>query len=395
MTRPKAQIPASINNLRRARSWPDGVPVPPAGAYRGNSRWSYEEEQQLRACYRKYGIQYAARLLGRSVDAISARASILGLTQPAAHAGKPRPWARKGWSPPPWRKRDDEQLHRLHAQGLSTGQIAETMGRTRIDVRTRARSIGVYRHQRSWSLEEDQLLRTLYGTVPYQELASRLGRSVTAVIGHASYRGIAQPRTGRPWNATDDKRLRSLYGRMPNAEAARRMDRSEDAVILRAGKLGLTRETTPPWSAREDATLKRLHAAGMSYKAIAHELSRTRNAVAGRVMKLGLAATQPMRAPRWTNQEMKTLRKLYGTVRNREIGSRLGRSSASVEQKARELGIAGEPSRSWTAQEDRYIKRHYGRMPREEIAAMLGRTVPAIAGRAGFLGVTRKRRMRN
>lgn len=345
----------------------------------------------MRDCYRKYGTQYAARLLGRSLGAITARASILGLTDRSLSAGKPRPWARKGWSPPPWTATDDEQLRRLHADGYTPRQIADAMGRTKVDVRQRARAIGVYRDLRPWSEEDDRMLRELYGTMPYAQVAERLGRSVASVTGHAAFLGIAHSRTWEPWEPKEDKLLRSLYGQMPNVEVARRMNRSEDAVIIRAGKLGLTRGITPPWSTKEDALLKQLHRAGTSYDDIARAIGRTRNAVSGRVMKLGLVATQPMRAPRWTKQEENVLRKLYGMVRNREIAARLGRTLASVGLKARELGLAGPPSQPWSASDDRYIKRRYGTASREEIATALGRTVPAVASRAEFLGMTRRR----
>jgi len=364
--------------------------MPPAGAYRGYSRWSYEEEELLRRHYPRYGAQYAARLLGRSQYAICARASDLGVTRPSATAGKPRPWARKGWSPPPWTPEDDEKLRRLHVERRTPSQIARALKRTKKDIVHRARSTGLYRDQSGWTAEEDHLLRKLYGTVPYREIAGRLGRSVTAVTAHAGYLGIAGARTWPPWTEEEKSLLRRIYGTMSVAEVAERVGRSVSAVARRAGMFGLTKNFGSPWSAEEDSLLTRLHAEGKGYAEIGRQLERTATSVGTRAAKLGLTVTQPMRV-RWSAREQAVLRELYGRVTNRKIAARLGRSIASIGLKARELGIVDAPAPPWTEEEDRYMIRHYASKTRREIAEALERSIPAIAARAKFLGLSQKR----
>ncbi len=379
-----------IATMRRKREWPEGVPMPPAGAWRGSSKWDRHEEQALRDWYPKYGAKYVARLLGRSVQAVAARASSLGITTPSPIAGKPRPYARRGWSQPPWTDKDDARLRDLHERGQSPRRIAEALKRTKIDVTRRSQALGLYRLLRKWTAVEDRLLRTQYGRMSYTELAAELDRSVAAVTGRVATLGIARQRAPR-WTDADIQRLRALHGTMPVAELATLMNRSVDAITIRAGRLGLTAQVAEPWTAREDEQLAELHRNGTGYAAIAAALGRSPAAVGGRATKLGLTTSQRMRAPSWTKRELATLRKRYGTVRNRVLAERLGRSIHAIAIKARELGLGGEPGRAWTAKEDRYIKRHYGTMPQTAIAEALQRTRPAVAGRAGFLGVSRKR----
>ncbi len=365
--------------------------MPKPGAWRGGQRWSREDEDLLRRTYPKYGAHYAARVLGRSLDAVRAHASERGLTQRSSIAGVPRPLARRGYVPPPWTDADDTRLRALHAEGRSSREIAAALNRRKSDIVRRARSTGVYREMRGWTAEEDRLVRSLYRSgIPYREIARRLDRSITAIAAHVAFLGIARPRTWIPWSRKQDEHLRAAYGTMPVASIARRMKRSADAVITRAMKLGLTKGPARPWSVKDDALLVRLHRNRTGYREIGERLGRGPMAVSARVAKLGLAASQPIRV-RWTKKDDQTLRKLAPGHPYRTIAVRLGRSADAVAQRARLLGLAGTPSRAWTAREDAYIRRHYRRKTREEIARALGRTIPAVASRAGWLGVSRQR----
>ena len=67
--------------------------------------------------------------------------------------------------------------------------------------------------RRAWTPDEDQLLRRLYGSVPVEDLAARLGRSESSVMHHAEHARLCG--------------CRRLPEHTPKPNAARRADLAE------------------------------------------------------------------------------------------------------------------------------------------------------------------------
>src|SRR5262245_30288423 len=116
----------ATERLRRSRAWPKNVPMPKVGAYRANSKWTYDDEQLLRKHYAKYGLKYCSRLLGRSTDAIKIRASRLGIEGPQPH----------------WSEKDNAQVRRWFGRKTDK-ELAKMLGRTAVAIRQRANLLGL------------------------------------------------------------------------------------------------------------------------------------------------------------------------------------------------------------------------------------------------------------
>ena len=93
----------------------------------------------------------------------------------------------------------------------------------------------------------------------------------------------------------------------------------------------------------------------------------------------------PVRA--WTVEE----EELLGTMRDTELGAKLGRTVTVVRYRRRALGIGSvRGSRPWTADEDKLL----GTMADAKVAAKLGRTVPRVRYRRWVLGRAGKKQGR-
>ncbi len=103
-------------------------------------------------------------------------------------------------------------------------------------------------HYGPWTEDEDTKLRELAHRQA-SDIAALLGRTIAAVRNRLIHHGLAATRVaskgrrlgGKPsWTAEEDEVLRSLYGTMPNLEVAQRIGRTKSAVWKRANQLGLT-----------------------------------------------------------------------------------------------------------------------------------------------------------
>jgi Holliday junction resolvase len=128
---------------------------------------------------------------------------------------------------------------------------------------------GVRQHEkygvlRTWTEEEDRILRELYPTTDTEELAQRLGRSRHAVNRRAASLGIRKDpefvrlvktlswRKGKKkemlWTKEEEEELRRLYLEegLPVEEIARRLNRTESAIRNRVRFLGIYRSGAHP-----------------------------------------------------------------------------------------------------------------------------------------------------
>jgi len=92
-----------------------------------------------------------------------------------------------------WTKEEIELLKTLCKDGI-TKEIAARFGRSKKDVRTKARRCGfVYKRlniHKPWSAHEKYLLMELYPDTSDQELTKRLGRTIVAIKDKAKKLGL-------------------------------------------------------------------------------------------------------------------------------------------------------------------------------------------------------------
>ncbi len=95
---------------------------------------------------------------------------------------------------------------------------------------------------------------------------------------------------------------------------------------------------------------------------------------------------------RWSNEEVRLLKKLFPKGKAGEIASQLGRSVNAVRMKAHKLGLR-KPNQYpvWSKKELNVLKKLYPRRTAEEIADRIGRPVQAVRKKIFKSGLKRRR----
>ena len=92
---------------------------------------------------------------------------------------------------------------------------------------------------KSWSTEEEALLRELYPFAMTRDIAPRFGRSPHAVKSRALVLGLVKAAKRKVWTAADAWMLRAFYPHIGNEILARRLGCTVAALYRRAHQLGL------------------------------------------------------------------------------------------------------------------------------------------------------------
>ena len=311
---------------RRNRWWKLPKPPEPAPSREGE-RWKKEEEKLLRRHYTKHGSRYTAAILGRSITSVQDRALKLGIP---------------GHDCRPWSEIERKYLRRKYPQ-QSAKQIARTLHRTEQSVRGQIHKLRLCGPSSAkWSRQDLDFLEKNYGKLPTADIARQLGRSLDAVQLKAGRIGVN--RRLEPFNPSP-KELRFVLdnlGVIPFTKIAAQLGTTTHHIRAIAAQNGYRdRPTSRPWTPHDDAELRRIYGS-MSRQEVAELLGRTMVAVACRATRLGLTRELVRtREPRpWTKEEETVLRSMYGSATYREIAEILGRTVASVNGHAVQIGIA-------------------------------------------------------
>ncbi len=437
MSKRRNPLPTPLEDLRTSRSWPKGVPLPKAGEYRANSRWTYEDEETLRRFYPLYGGHYCARVLGRTVAAVRIRGRDLHI-----QTGKSRRWSKK-----------EIALLKREMNRRSTSELVALTGRSSDSVLRKARELGRYVGARPWTKNERSRLRASYGRVPLKELAKELDRTTHAIESFASELGLTRKlkkttpamiktvvskvgrvkreviaselgiglgrvtriaqREGqvydkawwqRKWTPEEDAYLSAHYSTDYMIDIARRLNRHVATCSSRARHLGLSKESghrllTSAWTSGEDTMLRKLYPT-RSYDAIADKLNKTRAMVARRVKKLGLRKAPEGRKPwtMFTPEEDDMLRRFHAMEArpsSTEIAAIMDRPKSSIDRRFHMLGLKRDhlPStkeKPWTPEEDALLRRSYRTRSTADLASELKRTVASVQTHLSKLRLRRR-----
>lgn len=208
----------------------------------------------------------------------------------------------------------------------------------------------------NWNVQELERLRLLLPRRGVEATALLLRRSPQAVQRKALQVLRAPARRG-PWSEGDDARLRESWGALDLRLLAAMLGRSQVDVRRRAEELR-TQLRSGPWSRTELQALKDLFGT-RSDEDLEVALVRPRDEIRAQARSLCLAKDkrfaasmarvepseaasdvvrrQPM--PRWSHGEIERLRELYADSDNLTVARALGRTVASIANKANQLGL--------------------------------------------------------
>lgn len=160
----------------------------------------------------------------------------------------------------------------------------------------------------AWTDSDDAQLRQSWGAVELRLLAPMLGRSQAELRRRAAdLRG--RLRTG-PWSRAEVQALKELYGTRRDEDLEVTLQRPRAEIVAEAGRACLAKD-----------------------KRFAAQLTADPD---------GAGAGEPIaprRMPRWSHAEIERLRSLYADRDNLAVARALGRTVASIANKANLLGL--------------------------------------------------------
>jgi len=197
------------------------------------------------------------------------------------------------------------------------------------------------------------------------------------------------------WSVEDEEKLKSLIMTNSVEDCAKLLDRNLSSVKNKIFRLGLKinikkiRTDEKLWTKDEEELLKKLTYEKKSVKEIGNILGRSKGSIDFKKMKLGLFIF------RWTDEEEKLLPELLQKYDRKVISKILNKTQISLENKMGELGLRTinklNPNEdAWLPDEDEFLKNNYEKMTDNFIAECLGRTNYAVSHRLGRLRFQRK-----
>ena len=205
----------------------------------------------------------------------------------------------------------------------------------------------------SWSTEQVDRFRELYGLRDESAIARELKCTVAAIRALAAQIYQAAPKTG-PWSHEEQDRLLAYLGASTMQALCHVMGRSQDDIEGKLVELALIKTDTP-FSQDDVARFKRLYGTRRD-EDLAIIFGRRLDDIQRQARTLCIAkdkafirrtgpAEKSTRMPRWGTSDLELLRELYPIHSNLDIAQRLQRSVKSVVSKAHNLGLRKDPAR--------------------------------------------------
>lgn len=195
----------------------------------------------------------------------------------------------------------------------------------------------------NWSTHELIRLKRLFPRTGAKRMARLLGRTESSVRHQAQILFSKQRCSGR-WNSAEELILRRAFGAVDLQSIAMILSRPIDDVCQQLARMRATSKQGP-WLQDELALLKELYGTRLDVD-LETCLSRSSIEISEKAQQLCLAKNkgcaeyrQLAALPRWTVEDIDTLRQVYPNRGNLEIARILDRSATSVANKAHKLGL--------------------------------------------------------
>ena len=99
-----------------------------------------------------------------------------------------------------------------------------------------------------------------------------------------------------------------------------------------------------------------------------------------------MAKSKNNRYARWSEDEVKLLKKLFPKGKAREVADRTGRPLTAVRQKAYDMGLRTRECRLWTTDEIELLKKRFPKENLQSIADILGQSSGTVRQKACQIG---------
>ncbi len=398
-----------------------------------NHFWSEEELNILTELSNKVYIRELAKILNRTEGAITSKARKMGLdyiTLKKVYKAEELQYIKNNWGmisvsdmarnlgvsqimiqaqadkmnlpklgQNPYKKWTEENLKKLRefASKKSITELAKYFNTTNEAIITVAykNGIGLNDDKIHWTDEDNALLRELAKTLDLSELAIKMHRTTSAIRLQAKRQNIQlipnKKNMDSMWTADDTRKLQLLVKEGKTLlEICNLMNKKDDTVLKKARELNLDvkKEEKKSWSNEEINRLKELSQT-KKISELVKELNRTSSSIKEMAKRLGIKVLNDRK--NWTEEEYKLLEKLTMVDKKtpKEIAQILGRTEDAIIIKInrRGLQIQTNDKRFWTKEEETLLSDLWGTESFEKIAKKLNRTVSSIKNKAYLLGL--------
>jgi hypothetical protein len=201
-----------------------------------------------------------------------------------------------------------------------------------------------------WAQPDIGSLTRMYGSVKLTEIARKIGRPLASVNKMvAKLFPESTEKSNTPWGALDVARLKKLYGSVGTVDQWARIFKRPVSEIERKIKSFETEVQERPWTRESLAAIKKFYGSrtnidlelilGMPAKQIEEKAAELSMAKDKKFSSSTIGTSTGTRMPRWTAEDVETLKRMHGTASNSEIAQHLGRTTKSITSKANSLGL--------------------------------------------------------
>jgi hypothetical protein len=242
---------------------------------------------------------------------------------------------------------------------------------------------------RTWTPDEDALLKILYGKVKAKDLYLHLAdRTPASVSGRLSWLGIRVPKVP-DWSESELVYLRQNYGKMSPEKLAKELGRTSEAVHIKATRLRLhaRKQRLTPRSIGEmmricSKQVKRW----IDHKWLkAQVISRVRHTIHA-VQPEDLIEFLKAHPDQWDARRCPDIHLKLG-IRSKRTGVAKDERPLWLKEKLAKDIRKGRQTARWTRAEDVQLAHHMQRGLRyKRVGELMGRTEQSISRRVGRLG---------
>lgn len=359
------------------------VEVKKLGLTYQSNRWTEEEEKILTELSSKCFIKDIAKVLGRSEGSIISKAKQMGLdyvTLTKKYTQEELDYIKNNWGIVP------------------VNEMARTLKVSRNMIQTQADSMNLPKlgsdSYSKWTEEAIKKLRRLAKTKTITELAYYFKTTNSAISSVASRNQISLIDEKNSWTEADNLLLKECAKTMNLAQIAIQMEKSTSAIRLHAKREGIEirkneQHQKSVWTDQDSEELQKLIQEEKTLLQIAATMGKKDAILLKKAREMGLKITRE-KPKSWSQEDKQKLISLSQTKTLSELVCELQRTSASIKQQAKNLGISIMPDRkNWTTEELELLKRlvMVEQKSVKEIAMELGRTEDAITIKMNHLGL--------
>ena len=186
------------------------------------------------------------------------------------------------------------------------------------------------------------------------EISRKIGRPLASVNKMvAKLFPESSEKSNTPWVAADVVRLKKLYGSVGTVDQWSRILKRPVLEIERKVKSFATEVKERPWTRESLATIKKLYGSrtnidlelilGMPTRQIEDKAVELCMAKDKKFSSSSISDSTGTNMPRWTAEDVETLKRMHGAASNSDIAQHLGRTTKSITSKANALGLYKTP----------------------------------------------------